>query len=100
MQNLIPYLLIINAAALLLMLQDKKIARTHRGRVPEAVLLATAVLGGSLGATVGMLVFRHKTRKPVFSIGLPVLLLLQVGVLLLSYRFTYVPACACCLWHP
>lgn len=86
MQNYIPYLLIINAAALLLMLQDKKNARTHRGRVPEAVLLTMAVLGGSLGATAGMLAFHHKTRKPLFSIGLPVLMLLQVGALLLSYN--------------
>lgn len=84
MQNYIPYLLIINAAALLLMLQDKKNARTRRSRVPEAVLLTMAVLGGSLGATVGMLAFRHKTRKPLFSIGLPVLLLVHAGLFLLK----------------
>lgn len=83
MQYLWYYLLTINASALLLMLVDKLKARKHRWRIPEAVLFGAALLGGSLGATLGMFLFRHKTRHALFVIGLPVLLLVHVGLLVL-----------------
>lgn len=76
------YLILINAAACLLMLVDKRKAQKHRFRVPEAVLLSLALFGGSLGAVCGMVLFRHKTRKLLFSIGLPVIFLLQLGLFL------------------
>lgn len=76
------YLFIINAISLLLMLLDKLLAKKHLRRIPEAVLLGTAILGGSLGATLGMLLFRHKTKHLLFLIGLPVLLIAQIGLLL------------------
>lgn len=76
------YLILINAAAWLLMRKDKKNARQHRFRVPETVLLGIGLLGGSLGGVCGMVMFHHKTRKPVFSIGLPVMLFIHLGILL------------------
>ena len=66
MQILSIYLSLINALALLLMLADKQRAKKHRWRIPESVLLASAALGGSLGALLGMWLFRHKTRKAKF----------------------------------
>lgn len=82
MRFAIPYLLIINAVSLFLMHQDKQNAK-HRGpRVPEVVLMGCALLGGSAGAAAGMLLFHHKTRKPLFSIGLPLILLAQIAVFL------------------
>ena len=83
MQYAIPYLLIINAVSLMLMHWDKRNAKRMGPRVPEVVLMASALLGGSAGATVGMLVFHHKTRKPLFSIGLPLILLIQIAAFLL-----------------
>ena len=83
MQNMLPYLLLINAVSLLLMLQDKRNAMWKGPRVPELILLGSAVLGGSIGAVLGMFFFRHKTRKPLFSVGLPLILLIQVGVFFL-----------------
>ena len=83
MQYLVPYLFLINAAALLLMHQDKRNARTRQWRVPEVVLLGLAILGGSLGGTLAMILFRHKTKKTMFSIGMPVILLVHLGLLLL-----------------
>ena len=62
---------------------DKKIAEKDKWRVPESTLIMLAVLGGSAGALAGMLVFRHKTKKAKFMIGIPVILLLQV--LLVSF---------------
>jgi len=74
MDILIIYLLIINALGFLLMLIDKHKAIKKAWRIPEATLLGIAAIGGSLGALLGMRLFRHKTQHPRFSIGLPVIL--------------------------
>lgn len=81
---MLVYLSLINALALLLMLSDKLRAKKHRWRIPESVLLASAALGGSLGALAGMWLFHHKTRKPKFYITVPLLLALH---LFLLYRY-------------
>ena len=47
-----------------------------------------AALGGSVGACAGMRVFRHKTQKPKFYIGVPVILLLQAGIVIYVYLKT------------
>lgn len=75
---LIPYLLIINAIAFFLMLADKQKARKKKWRIPEATLIGLAVIGGSVGALAGMYTFRHKTKHPKFTIGVPVILALQI----------------------
>ena len=77
---LLFYLLIINALGLLIMLADKEKAKKHRWRIPESTLLTVAVLGGSVGCYAGMRVFHHKTRKPKFYIGVPVIFAVQVLV--------------------
>lgn len=56
---------------------DKLKAVYHWWRIPEWVLLGLAVVGGSVGAGLGMLLFRHKTRKPVFCYGIPLILVVQ-----------------------
>lgn len=82
-QVLTAYLVLVNAAALALMLADKKKARRGAWRIPEATLLGIAVLGGSIGAIIGMYLFRHKTRHLKFSLGLPLILAVQIGLLTL-----------------
>lgn len=82
MKLLILYLLIINAAAFLLMLADKHKARKKLWRVPEATLLGTAAIGGSIGALMGMYLVRHKTRHLKFTVGIPVILALQIILLI------------------
>lgn len=81
---LIIYLVLINAVAFALMLADKHKARKNLWRIPEATLLTAALLGGSLGAIAGMYAARHKTKHLKFSVGLPVILALQVitGIIL------------------
>lgn len=81
MQILSIYLSLINALALLLMLADKQRAKKHRWRIPESVLLASAALGGSLGALLGMCLFRHKTCKAKFFVTVPLLLAAQYALL-------------------
>ncbi len=82
MEILIIYLSLINAAAFFLMLTDKQKAKKKKWRIPEKTLLLVAALGGSLGAFLGMRLFRHKTLHKRFSIGIPVLLVLHGALLL------------------
>lgn len=79
---LLIYLLAINLLALLLMLSDKRRARQGDRRIPEATLFLAALLGGALGGTAGMFLFRHKTRHIAFRVGFPLLALIQVGLCL------------------
>ena len=86
MKYLFVYLLIVNAAGFALMLADKHKARKNLWRVPEATLMGVAVLGGSIGSLLGMYTVRHKTRHLKFTVGIPVILALQIvlGILLLA----------------
>ena len=72
------YLILINAAALLLMLSDKRKAKRGAWRIPEATLMCVALLGGSIGALLGMKLFRHKTRHLKFTLGIPFILFCQI----------------------
>lgn len=80
MKLLWAYLILINALSFLFMLADKRRARKKLWRIPEATLMGLAALGGSLGALLGMYLFRHKTRHPKFTVGIPAILLLQLAL--------------------
>lgn len=77
-QVLTAYLVLVNAAALALMLADKQKARRGAWRIPEATLFGVAAIGGSIGAIMGMYLFRHKTRHLKFSLGLPVIFAIEL----------------------
>ncbi len=79
---ILVYLLIINAISFLLMLADKQKARKNLWRIPEATLLTTAVLGGSIGSLAGMYAFRHKTKHLKFTLGVPAILICQISLAL------------------
>lgn len=84
MKPLFIYLIIINAAGLLIMLIDKHNAIHKLHRIPERGLLLVAITGGSLGCMAGMYLFRHKTRHLKFSLGLPAILAVQLIILFLA----------------
>lgn len=72
------YLLGINLVTFLLYGIDKWKAKNGQWRISEANLLWLAVIGGSIGALLGMKAWRHKTMHKKFTIGLPVILILQI----------------------
>lgn len=72
------YLIAVNLLAFVFMGRDKAAAQRGARRTPETTLLALAVVGGSVGGLLGMILFRHKTRKPAFRIGLPLILICQL----------------------
>ena len=82
MENIVKYfiiyLIIINLIAFIAMYLDKRKARYGKWRIPEQSLFILALIGGSIGAIIGMYTFRHKTKKLRFSIGFPIILILQI----------------------
>ena len=78
---LIYYLLAINAVAFIMYGIDKYKAKKAKWRISEATLLLLAVLGGSLGAWMGMKVWHHKTMHKKFKYGIPAILLIQIALM-------------------
>lgn len=84
MKPTLIYLFIINAALFLLMLADKQKAQKKHWRIPEVVFISGALMGGSLGCYIGMYTARHKTRKPLFYIGIPIILCIQIVIMIIA----------------
>ena len=78
MTILLVYLVCINLVSFGLMAADKRRARARRWRISERTLFAAALLGGSLGAIVGMYLFRHKTKHWYFVVGMPLILAAEI----------------------
>ena len=74
------YLVFVNVIAFLVYGVDKLKARKGRWRISEATLLLLALVGGSVGAWLGMKVWHHKTMHLKFKYGLPAILLLQLAL--------------------
>ena len=83
------YLITINAITFLIYGIDKLKAKKNKWRIPEFTLLFLAVIGGSIGAFLGMKVWHHKTMHKKFKYGIPLIILLQLGV------FLYLSQSAC-----
>ena len=75
------YLLGINAVTFIVYGIDKYKAKKARWRIPEATLLLLVVLGGSIGAWMGMKVWHHKTKHKKFKYGIPAILLIQIALM-------------------
>ena len=71
------YLLLINLAGIFIMWLDKRKAKKGAWRIKEKTLFLVALLGGSLGTTLGMYWFRHKTKHWYFKFGFPVILIAE-----------------------
>ena len=72
------YLLAINIVSFFLYGIDKYKAKKNKWRISEATLLMIAVIGGSIGAWVGMRLWHHKTMHKKFKYGIPVIMIMQV----------------------
>ena len=76
---IILYLIIINLLAFLLMGLDKRKAKRHKWRIPEKTLFLSAIIGGSIGALLGM--------QASFRIGMPCILIVQIALAVSYYIF-------------
>ena len=82
MQLILIYLLAINVFAFFLYGIDKWKAKRSKWRIPEMTLLSIAVIGGSVGAWIGMKVWHHKTMHKKFKYGIPLILFAQIAIVL------------------
>lgn len=84
------YLAAINVVTFLLYGIDKLKAQHGRWRIPESVLIGFAIIGGSIGAWLGMMIWRHKTQHKKFKYGVPLILVVQIALLILWWRKTMI----------
>ncbi|MBQ9499825.1 MAG: DUF1294 domain-containing protein [Bacteroidaceae bacterium] len=84
MQIILIYLIAINVITFFVYGIDKWKAKKSLWRIRESALLALAVLGGSIGAWLGMKVWHHKTQHKKFKYGIPLILVAQIVILLLA----------------
>ena len=84
MKWLMYYLIVVNLLTWIIYGIDKWKAKRRAWRIPERTLLLFASVGGCTGALAGMLMFRHKTRKLKFMIGVPVIFVVE------SISFAYI----------
>ena len=87
MKYLFIYLLIINIIGFLAFLVDKRKAQKGKWRIPEKRLFLFALLGGGIGCTLGMKVFRHKTKHLSFVIGIPAIMIVEYAAMIVIYYF-------------
>ncbi|WP_442602885.1 DUF1294 domain-containing protein [Paenibacillus sp. KN14-4R] len=85
---LIGLFVIMNIVSYGTMANDKRRAVKHQRRVPEKKLFLLAACGGAIGAQIAMIRKRHKTKHLSFRLGIPLLLVLSVGIY--GYLFTLI----------
>ena len=75
------YLAAINVATFFMYGIDNWKAKNSKWRIRETALLGLAVLGGSIGAWLGMKVWRHKTQHKKFRYGIPAIIIIQLVII-------------------
>ena len=81
MELLLYYFVCVNVLTFLVYGIDKWQARQGKWRISEATLLLFAVIGGSIGAWLGMRVWRHKTMHKKFKYGIPAILMIHIIII-------------------
>lgn len=80
------YIAFINLAAFFTIFYDKKMAINSRWRIAEKQIFLICLLGGSVGTYVAMNIFRHKTKKKKFKIGVPILIIINMVAFYYMYE--------------
>ena len=81
MELLLYYFVCVNVLTFFVYGIDKWQARQGKWRISEATLLLFAVIGGSIGAWLGMRVWRHKTMHKKFKYGIPAILMVHIIII-------------------
>jgi len=79
---LINYLIIINIVTFFIYGIDKYKAKKSKWRVSEKILITLAILGGSIGAWIGIKIWHHKTKHQKFKLGIPIIIGIQICLLI------------------
>ena len=81
-QLILIYLIAINVVTFFAYGIDKWKAKRSKWRISEATLLGMVVIGGSIGAWLGMRVWHHKTMHKKFQFGIPMIIILQITLII------------------
>ena len=81
-QIILIYLVAINVVTFFMYGIDKWKAKCSKWRISEATLLGMAVIGGSIGAWLGMRVWHHKTMHKKFQLGIPLIIVVQIALVI------------------
>lgn len=85
----LAYILVISVISIIVCIYDKKISKKNRVelRTPEKTLLFLSALGGSVAMFITMLLIRHKTKHFKFMVGIPLIMIVQAGIVFLLFHF-------------
>ena len=83
------YLVVINVVTFVVYGIDKRRAIKGKWRISEKALIMLAVCGGSIGAWIGMQVFRHKTKHLLFVIGVPLIFFVEIVIVIYFILMSY-----------
>ena len=85
----LAYIAIISIISVVVCIYDKKISKKNRVelRTPEKTLMLLSALGGSVAMFITMQIIRHKTKHVKFMLGIPLIIIVQVGIVFLLFRF-------------
>lgn len=84
----LAYILVISLVSIVVCIYDKKISKKNRVelRTPEKTLLLLSALGGSVAMFITMLIVRHKTKHVKFMLGIPLIMIIQAGIIFLLFH--------------
>ncbi len=85
----LAYIAIISLISVIVCIYDKKVSKKNRVelRTPEKTLLLLSALGGSVAMFITMLIIRHKTKHVKFMLGIPLIMVIQAGIVYLLFHF-------------
>ena len=87
MKYFLFYLVLINLIGFFAFWVDKRKAQKGKWRIPEKRLFLFAFLGGGIGCSIGMKVFRHKTKHLSFVIGIPAIMVVEYVAMIAIYYY-------------
>lgn len=85
MNYFISYLVAVNLITFIFFWNDKRRSKKAAWRIPEKTLIGLCLIGGSIGGILGMRALHHKTNHFLFAWGIPIILILQIGLGLLVF---------------
>ncbi len=90
MQYVYYSFLVLNVLTFIITAYDKKLAFKKQNRVPENKLLLLVAIGGTIGGLLAMLIFKHKTSKISYLIKFFIIVILQILLILLLFKYDYI----------